>query len=604
MIYPEKMSMVTIVAPKTHLERVIDELYRAKVLHIKKFRPEKGLSIGEPLENAEKVSKLFLELNSLKQNLSFENGKGDFSLKEMEKTINEVSSQLKDLLEKEKEHSDRLKQLLEKKQTIEFIKSCGIRNLSVLKGYENVFLVAGQIQSTEKLKEALKGFDTIAFHSEPEKGTHNVIVFGKKPDEEKILAKLNETDFSRTELKGEWEYSDANKEMENIEKEIASVEKELSDIKKRFGKLEETYGKKLGAIEKRLIEMVRKSEAPLNFAASDFTFIITGWVPEKNTNGLVNAVKKISKGIYIRTEPDSNGPTKLNNPKPMKPFEFFINLYTLPIPKEIDPTFLLFFTFPLFYGMMLGDIGYGLVIFIFFTILRFKLNRMKSLINITILSAVFTMVFGFFFGEFFGAEQIFGYQLHPYLHRLHEMNDLILISVIFGIVHITGGFVLGFVNELKQEGIKKAILAKMSWLLIETGGILFALDMFKVMSVNIAISAGLFFLGVIMLAFGEGFIGIVELPSLLSNILSYARLAAVGLASASLAVLVNGMANGMFQSGGLFAIMGVFILIAGHTINIMLGMLDSFLQSLRLHYVEMFTKFYHGNGTLYKPFGT
>ena len=98
--------------------------------------------------------------------------------------------------------------------------------------------------------------------------------------------------------------------------------------------------------------------------------------------------------------------------------------------------------------------------------------------------------------------------------------------------------------------------------------------------------------------------GLVELPSLLSNILSYARLAAVGLASASLAILINNMAGGMFQAGGLFVIMGMLVLLIGHTINILLGMLDSFLQSLRLHYVEMFTKFYHGNGTPYKPFGT
>lgn len=605
MIYPEKMLRVTIVSPKIYLKDVINALYNAKALHIQKFKPKEGISIGEPLKDAEKISELILKLNAIKSHLKFRQGKvTGLTLNEIENVIERIKKEVKRISDKEKEYIERLKNIREEIVQLEFIISCGIHSLSVLQEYKNVFILAGQIDKIHILRDSLNEFDVIVFYSEKRHGKHNVIIFGRNSEREKILIKLSEIGFDRMELKTDWKFEEAEKELEKLKSEKEEIEKKLMKVKNQFEILSKRYGKMLFGIEKKLTEMIRKSEAPLYFASTKFTFIITGWIPENYKETLISAVKKISEGIYVRIEKCHDGPTKLNNPKLIKPFEFFVNLYTLPKLGEIDPTFLVFFTFPLFYGMMLGDIGYGLVILCVFTFLKFKLKRFQNLIDITILSAIFTIFFGFLFGEFFGAEEIFGYHLHPYLHRLHEMNELILISIIFGLVHITVGFIFGFVNELKEEGIKKAVLTKLSWLIIETGGVLFALNMFGVMKVNAWLSVGLFFIGVIMLGIGEGFMGLVELPSLLSNILSYARLAAVGLASASLAVLVNDMAGGMFQSGGIFIIMGMGILLIGHTINILLGMLDAFLQSLRLHYVEMFTKFYHGNGTPYKPFGS
>ena len=97
--------------------------------------------------------------------------------------------------------------------------------------------------------------------------------------------------------------------------------------------------------------------------------------------------------------------------------------------------------------------------------------------------------------------------------------------------------------------------------------------------------------------------GIVELPSLISNVLSYLRLAAVGLASAALAIVVNDFAGKFFATGGIMMVAGVITLVVGHGINFALGILGAFLHSMRLHYVEMFTKFYGGSGKEYEPFG-
>ena len=117
--------------------------------------------------------------------------------------------------------------------------------------------------------------------------------------------------------------------------------------------------------------------------------------------------------------------------------------------------------------------------------------------------------------------------------------------------------------------------------------------------------AGAVFLGlsILMLLKGEGVKGLMELPSIFTNILSYARLMAIGLSSVVLAVIINDSAKEFFHKGGIFILIGMLILVIGHIINIMLGLLGSFLHSLRLHYVEFFSKFFHGGAKKYQPFG-
>ena len=136
----------------------------------------------------------------------------------------------------------------------------------------------------------------------------------------------------------------------------------------------------------------------------------------------------------------------------------------------------MFLTFPLFFGFMLGDLGYGILTFVLFWAVTRKINskELKPVLSVMMFASFMTAVFGYIFGEFFGSEYIFGYHMHPIFHRLHDPVGLLTISALLGVVHVNMGLIIGFYNELKAHGIKAAILEKLGWIVLQVGGAMFA----------------------------------------------------------------------------------------------------------------------------------
>jgi len=295
-------------------------------------------------------------------------------------------------------------------------------------------------------------------------------------------------------------------------------------------------------------------------------------------------------------------PVKLANNKLAKPFEFLMKLYALPKYNEIDPTIFLFITFPLFFGIILGDIGYGIVVALLLMYLSKKFPGAGPLAKVLMPAAISSVFFGFVFGEIFGFEELFGYELPHLISRVHQINDMLIISVVIGIVHVNIGFLLGFLNELSHEGLKKAILAKGSWWVLQLSIAMAYASVSGLVGIPLYVSGILAAVAIAMLILGEPQ-GIIEVPGLVSNILSYSRLMAVGLASVSLAAVVNGFVEDFAHAGGIMIFAAILVGILGHAMNIALGLLGGFLHSIRLNYVEFFTKFFKGGATPYNPFG-
>ncbi|MBI2133321.1 V-type ATP synthase subunit I [Candidatus Woesearchaeota archaeon] len=619
MIMPQRMTKARIIVPKTQLERAVKELHSSRVLHIHEHEKAE-LDIGEPFENAEKLSELLVLIRSLQSHLRTEHnlktGHGQPDITYVEKSIRKLHNEVTDKNEKLKKLEEDLKRMTQLQADLQCIAKIGLP-LESYSGYQNLSCITGTCKSMDKAKRELHR-ETDKFRIFEPEDKSAFALFINKENRQKAFEILSNNGFTEipTEsfsgMKGSPEIH-----AQRIVKEIRLAEGEREKTKQELKKLKHNWQQSLASFEKSISQELEIAQAPLKFGSTRNIAVITGWVPTSSMISLKKRLEKAASGkIYIREEEfdEEEAPVKLHNIKPARPFEFLMHLRGLPVYNEIDPTIILFLTFPIFFGFMLGDIGYGMVTLALSLLIRAKMEKAKNLATILALASASSILFGFVFGEFFGEENLLGMELPRLMSRAHEegIQQLLVASLILGAVHINIGLLAGFYNELKHHGLKQAILEKFSWFLIEAGGpfILASLGIIKIMQPYLTISLSLLIAGVVMLAIGEmrtGTIGafkaIVESITIFSNILSYARLMAVGLASVQLAIIINEFAKESFHQGGFSVVIGIIILLLGHVLNIVLGLLGSFLHSLRLEYVEFFTKFFIGGAKPYKPFG-
>jgi V/A-type H+-transporting ATPase subunit I len=347
------------------------------------------------------------------------------------------------------------------------------------------------------------------------------------------------------------------------------------------------------------------------FGETDMTFVMAGWVPKRDLKRVKDRLhEEIGEAILVQElefseEMKARAPVILDNMAPARPYESLVRLLELPGYGRTDPTALMSLFLPIFFGLMLGDIGYGVILLVISLLLRrkFRAGFGRDLITVIAIGSGWAILFGILFGEIFGTlGEALG--LHPIWMARDSVEDVqgfLLMSVAIGAGHITLGLILGVWGAIRDRSRNH---------LLERGGMLLGLiSLFFMVGVLVDFLpsgfmtpaiAGLI-LGIVLLGASLGWIGIlmgpIEFIGLIGNVLSYLRIAAIGLASVYLAKVANSMA-GMVGN----IIVGLIVAILIHALNLLMGAFSPSIHSLRLHYVEFFRKFYEGGGRPYQPF--
>lgn len=352
----------------------------------------------------------------------------------------------------------------------------------------------------------------------------------------------------------------------------------------------------------RLSSTVDRLRVHNYLALSDKTFWISGWVPADGISALREQLDNKFKGnvFFYNTTPlpdeSAEVPVLLKNPFWAKPFERLLSFFPLPVYGSTDPTILMGLFFPLFFGLMLGDAGYALIM----ALIAWAISRRESLgslvkdVNfIIIVCAVSTGLFGILYGEFFG-KLWYSFGLpHPFFDRKIEIIPLLMSVLVLGGLHLSIGNLVGLKISLSRGNAKEGINHFSNILIIISIVWIMGILMLKLPGELVQY---LLLLGLVLKFYAEKLMGLLESIKIFSNVLSYARLMALGIAS----VILADLGDDVFSVSP-WMIPGLIFAFGVHLLNFILGVFSPTIQSLRLHYVEFFNQFYQPGSVRFNP---
>ncbi len=346
-------------------------------------------------------------------------------------------------------------------------------------------------------------------------------------------------------------------------------------------------------------------------AESQLICVMHGWIPEESYDAFANAMethfgnRAIAHRLPLDDIPPERIPTKLKNNRLFRPFELLLQLYPPPTYGALDPSAWVGISFVFFYGFIMADVVYGLIIlFISWQVWkRFYYKPMvPSLCLLGTYMGLSTAFFGVLFGEYMGNLGYYLFHIQPiWIHRISGVMVLLYFSLIIGVIHVGASLLMG-IYVAKQHGKKEHVYEKTGVFSAFCGmliAVLGGMGLISPASACCLVGAALVLLGLVLLFLGMGkgaFIQSIELISLVTNVMSYSRLMALGMASTALA----DVGNHFFESGS-NPWVGAGIDFSFQVLNICMGLFSPTLHSLRLNYVESLPKFYVPEGHPFKP---
>ncbi len=424
---------------------------------------------------------------------------------------------------------------------------------------------------------------------------------------EDVKEKIYEAGFSEFRLPSGFENLTLSQAYETMSQRIQLLREEIIRIDSEIKNFKNSISEKFSNIKLSVLEKFEDLNILRKYSTfSQYVFFIKGWILKSEKEKLLSALKPFENHYFIKFEEPSvfeydKVPVLVKPPKITNAFKRVLEFYGYPKYGTIDPTFYIWLFFPPYFGMMLGDVGYALIMLVIVLFFRAKFSKnevIKDITTIYLWALGWAIFFGFLYGEAFG--ELF-YKLgilKPIVHRTHSTGMIIGISIILGIVQVLLGIIFGIINNLRLKDMHLALYDTFRFIGL-VGIILLGFVFLKIIQIPIFLYIAIFLigLGIVGVIFTHGPIAPIELISSAGQVLSFARLAAVALASAVLAEMGN-----IFYSMIPSLIFALFVALIFHTLAFVLGFLDPTIQGMRLQIVEFFIQFYKTGDKIFKPF--
>jgi V/A-type H+-transporting ATPase subunit I len=637
MLRPERMSKVSVTGSKRVIDDVIEAAYETRSLHVTDYDERyEGFTPGESLEGAETVNEQLVTVRSLESVLDVDGDEVEVARalddEALERELADVRERVNELDDRRDDLRTEIRDREEEIDRMEPFADLGIE-LDLLRGYDALEVVVGEakpdaveatLANADGIEsyEVFAGGDVVAIFARPADGAEEGVLQDSLVGVDIALLEVPDAETSPAEYVAELE-----RECDDLRADLEAVEADLAATK------EEAAAFLLRAEEQLTIE-AQKKEAPLSFATTENAFIAEGWIPtnaysdfeasiadavgdhaeveelerasftpdgdhhteavdhggdgdagnESATASDATAEREAATDGGHAAHGDDDPPVVQNNGSAAGPFELLVQGFGRPKYSEFDPTLLVFLTFPLMFGFMIGDVGYGVL---YAAIGAFLYSRydgtFRELGAVALWAGGFTILFGIYFGI-----DVFGYHAYQLLPGdIHWPVDgkglspadidwalsFLVVSVLFGLAHLNVGHILSFVSNYQQHDLKHAMYEGGSWLLILNGAWIwifsqhvpgpkpdFLFESFSILTFGAVSFSGFpiavgyaaiaaVLAGVVLLAIGEP-PELAEVLSPIVNVISYARIMAVLLAKGGMALAVNLLAFGAYIDEG------------------------------------------------------
>ena len=391
---------------------------------------------------------------------------------------------------------------------------------------------------------------------------------------------------------------------------LLTIDSERGSVKKELRAVAEQWDDEILALKEQLENEKEKNEILSSFVQTNDAYVLEAWVPVEDTEKVEQIVEKSSDGhcafetIEVEGTDDENVPILQQNGWYAKPFEYLVDMYAPVRYNAIDPTIFVAITFPFFFGFCLTDAVYGLVVAAIGVVLLKGLGKVKESMHsfgwILIWSGLWAVVLGLITNGFIGdfPERIAGFRLPTVfapVEAFKHPETILIIAIAVGLLYVNIGFIIGAINNLRYGRTKEALGSQICWFVFEAGLLLLVLGfmMPAIGMIGMALGGILILAAIGILIWANGAFGLMDIFGFLGDVLSFARLLALCLATGGIAMTVNILAQMLDQMVPFVGIvLAVIVFIGGHIANFAFQVLGAFINALRLNYVEFFSQFF------------